>query len=207
MTLRLSLAMLTLGFVTSVTAADDPTQRVQFEPGATSTTLKGTVQGFRSLRYLLAVRAGQVVSISFDRSKKTLYYNFALGTRMLHDGSSHDVRDWSTTVAADGEYAIDVYFKSSDAKKNPEASFTLNVALANATLNYFCADGRRLIVTYVNDVEPPSARMVVAGTTYELPHVLSDTSGGQYSDGKVTWSKKGREGTLELDGPATKCAE
>jgi membrane-bound inhibitor of C-type lysozyme len=203
---RLALAILTLGLVSAVPAAEDPTQRVRFEPGATSTTLKGTVQGYRSLRYLLGVRAGQVLSISFERSKKTLYYNVTQGARTLHDGAANDVPDWTANVATDGDYAIDIFLKSSDAKKNVEATFTITVVLANATLNYFCTDGRRLLVTYVNDVEPPTARLVAAGKTYELPRVIS-AGGMQYSDGKVSWTKKGRDGTLELNGPATQCTE
>jgi membrane-bound inhibitor of C-type lysozyme len=200
------LSVLMLGFASAVTAADNPTQRIAFEAGANSATVTGTVTGYRSLRYLLSGRAGQLLSISFTPSKKTLYYSVLQGTRTLRDGASEDAADWSATLTASGDYVIDVFLKSSDAKRNAEATFTLAVALSNATVNYFCADGRRLAVTYVSDLEPGSARVAVGGNTYVLPQVVS-ASGARYSDGKITWWNKGREGTLELGGPATQCAE
>jgi membrane-bound inhibitor of C-type lysozyme len=195
-----------LGVVSAVTAADDPTQRISFGSGTNSATVTGAVIGYRSLRYLLAGRAGQVLSISFTPSKKTLYYSVLQGTHTLRDGSSEDSTDWSANLTATGDYVIDVFLKSADARRNAEVTFTLTVALSNATVSYFCADGRRMAVTYVNDLDPGSARVVVAGNTYVLPQVMSG-SGARYSDGKITWWNKGREGTLELGAPATQCAE
>jgi membrane-bound inhibitor of C-type lysozyme len=195
-----------MGIVSVVSAADDPTQRVQFEPGASSTTINDSVTGYRSLRYLLAARAGQVLSLSFVPSKKTLYFNVAQGTHTLHDGSSDDAREWSGPVAADGDYVVDVYLKSSDARKNAQATFILTISLTNPTVNYRCADGRQVSVTYVGDPESGSATIVVGGKTYELPRVVS-ASGARFSAGKATWWNKGREATLELNGPATQCTE
>jgi membrane-bound inhibitor of C-type lysozyme len=206
MSTRLLLATLMLGIAAAVTAADDPTQRVRFEAGANSASINSTVTGYRSLRYLLAARTGQLLSISFTPSRKSLYFNVLQGTRTLHDGSSDDAREWSGTAAADGDYVIDVYFKNADARKNAEATFALTITVTNATVNYFCADGRRLAVTYVNDLEPGSVQIVVAGNSYVLPHVMSG-SGARYSDGKITWWNKGREGSLELGAPATQCSE
>lgn len=206
MTLRLALAVLTLGIVSAVPAADDPTQRVQFESGATSATINGSVTGYRSLRYLLAARAGQILSISFLPTKDTLYFNIVQGTHILHDGSRDEAHDWATMVAADSDYVIDVYFKSSDARRNAQATFVLTMTVTNPTVNYRCADGRSVTVMYVNDPEPGSAKVVVAGKTYELPR-LKSASGARYSAGKVSWWNKGHEGTLELNSAATECAE
>jgi hypothetical protein len=129
--LRLALALLTLSSVSAVVAAEDPTQRVIFESGKNSAALAGTVTGYRSLRYLIAGHAGQVLSTSFAPSKKSLYYNVLQGSHMLRDGSSEDSGEWSATLAADGDYVIDVYLKSSDARKNVEATFTLAVTISN----------------------------------------------------------------------------
>ena len=129
MTSRLALAVLTLCIAAAAATADDPTQRLQFEAGKNSTTITGTVTGYRSLRYIFAARAGQVLSTSFTPSKKTLYYNVLQGTRTLRDGSSEDAQDWTATVAADGDYVIDVYLKSSDARKNAQATFILAISL------------------------------------------------------------------------------
>ena len=131
MTLRLALALLTLGAASAVLAADDPTQRVIFAPGKNSAAITGTVTGYRSLRYLVAGRAGQVLTTSFTPSKKTLYYNVAKGSHLLRDGSSEDSPDWSAQLDADGDYVIDVYLKSGDARKNVEATFTLTVTISN----------------------------------------------------------------------------
>jgi hypothetical protein len=130
----LALALLTLGAASAAIAAEDPTQRVILEPGKNTAAVTGTVTGYRSLRYLIAVRAGQVLATSFTPSKKSLYYNVMQGSHMLRDGSSADELDWSGTVAADGDYVIDVYLKNSDARKNVEATFTLAVTISNTPL-------------------------------------------------------------------------
>jgi hypothetical protein len=128
MNLRLAFAVLTLG-IASATAADDPTQRLELGMGKNSITINGTVTGYRSLRYYFAARAGQVLSTSFTPSKKTLYYNVLQGTRMLRDGSSEDAQDWSAPLSVDGDYFIDVYLKSSDARRNAQVTFILAISL------------------------------------------------------------------------------
>ncbi len=132
MALRLALALLMLGSVSAVIAEDNATQRVIMEAGKNSAAVTGTVTGYRSLRYLVAGRAGQVLSTSFTPSKKSLYYNVLQGSHLLRDGSSADTLDWSATLVADGDYVIDVYLKNSDARKNVEATFTLGVTISNS---------------------------------------------------------------------------
>jgi hypothetical protein len=126
---RFALLVLMLGFSSAVVSADDPTQRIVFAPGAKTITMKGTVTGYRSLRYLLAARAGQVISITFTSTKKSLYYSVMQGSHALRESSDGDFDDWSTTVPADGDCTIDVFLKSGDAKKNVEATFALTVSL------------------------------------------------------------------------------
>ena len=131
MSSRLAFVLMMSGIATATFAADDPTQRIVFEPGTNAATISGAVVGYRSLRYLIAGRTGQVLSTTFTATKKTLYYNVLQGTRTLRDGSSEDTPDWATTLAADGDYVIDVYFKSGDARKNAEATFVLTITLTN----------------------------------------------------------------------------
>ena len=131
MSLRLALALLMLATASAVTAADDPTQRVMLDPVKNSAAVTGTVTGYRSLRYLIGARAGQVLSTSFTPSKKTLYYNVQQGSHLLRDGSSADELDWSGKLVADGDCVIDVYLKNGDARKNVEATFTLAVTISN----------------------------------------------------------------------------
>lgn len=203
---RLAVAILTLVIASAATAADDPTQRIPLDPATNSASITGTVAGYRSLRYIVAARGGQVLSTSFTPSKKTLYYNVLQGTRMMHDGSSDENPDWSTVAATDKDYVIDVYLKSSDAKKNVEASFILTIAQSNPVVNYRCADGQRVTVTYTSDPDPGMAQVTVAGKTYELRRVVA-ASGARFSANDVIWATKGREGTLEVDGPPTQCTE
>jgi len=127
--LRIALAVLLIGISSAVVSADDPTQRIAFAPGAKTITVKGTVTGYRSLRYLLDARAGQVLAITFTSTKKTLYYDVTQGSHRLRDGTDGSFDDWTAPVPGDGDCAIDVYFKSSDAKKNAEANFALTVTL------------------------------------------------------------------------------
>jgi hypothetical protein len=127
--LRLALLALMLGISSAVVSADDPTQRIVFAPGQKTITMKGGVTGYRSLRYLLAAQAGQVLSITFTSTRKTLYYDVVEGGHRLRDGSDGSFEDWSATVPTDGDCVIDVYFKGSDAKKNAEATFALTISL------------------------------------------------------------------------------
>ena len=129
MSIRLALLVLFLGISSTVVSADDPTQRIVFAPGQKTITMKGSVVGYRSLRYLLYAQAGQVLSVTFTSTKKTLRYDVVQGGHRLRDGSDGSFEDWSATVPADGDCTIDVYFKSSDAKKNAEATFALTVTL------------------------------------------------------------------------------
>ena len=131
MSLRLALALLMLATASAVIAADDPTQRVMLDPVKNTAAVTGTVTGYRSLRYLIFARAGQVLSTSFTPSKKTLYYNVQQGSHLLRDGSSADELDWSGKLVADGDCVIDVYLKNGDARKNVEATFTLAVTISN----------------------------------------------------------------------------
>jgi hypothetical protein len=126
---RIALMALMLGISSAVVSADDPTQRIVFAPGQTAITMKGGVTGYRSLRYLMYAQAGQVLSITFTSTKKTLRYDVTQGNQRLRDGSDGSFDDWSALVPEDGDCVIDVYFKSSDAKKNAEATFALTVSL------------------------------------------------------------------------------
>jgi len=127
--LRLALLVLMLGISSAVVSADDPTQRIVFAPGQKTITMKGEVTGYRSLRYLMYAEFGQVLTVTFTSTKKTLRYDVTQGGKRLRDGSDGGFEDWTITVPANGDCAIDVYFKSSDAKKNADATFALTVSL------------------------------------------------------------------------------
>lgn len=129
MSIRLAFAVLILGISSTVVSADDPTQRIVFAPDQKSIVMKGGVTGYRSLRYLMYAQTGQVLTIAFTSTKKTLRYDVTQAGKRLRDGSDGGFEDWTITVPADGDCAIDVYFKSSDAKKNADATFTLTISL------------------------------------------------------------------------------
>jgi len=126
---RLVLLALMLGISSAVVSADDPTQRIVFAPGQKTITMKGEVVGYRSMRYLLDCRTGDVLSIAFTSTKKSLRYDVVQAGHRLRDGSDGSFEDWSIALPADGDCAIDVYFKSSDAKKNADATFALTITL------------------------------------------------------------------------------
>jgi hypothetical protein len=127
--IRLALAVLFLGISSTVVSADDPTQRIVFAPGQKTITMKGEVIGYRSLRYLMYAEFGQVLTVTFTSTRKTLRYDVTQAGKRLRDGSDGGFEDWTITVPANGDCVIDVYFKSSDAKKNADATFALTVSL------------------------------------------------------------------------------
>lgn len=116
-------------------AADGIESRVlQFAKGASSTTVKASIKGDRTIDYKLHAKAGQTMSVTLKTSNAANYFN------VLPPGStdvaifvgSSGGNAWTGPLPADGEYTIRVYLMRSAARRNEAANYTLAVAITGS---------------------------------------------------------------------------
>ncbi len=91
-------------------------ERIQFAPGATSTTVKGTVQPAVFREYVFSANAGQAIRmemISSDASANYAVIGLGDGTPLKRLGNSGTV--WVTTLPSTQEYLVQVGTPSSAA--------------------------------------------------------------------------------------------
>lgn len=105
------------------------TETIRFPPGASSASIKGSITGRESVRYVLDVKRGQRVSIQLDTSNRSNYFNViapgddsALFTGSVSGGST------SFVVKVSGKHVIDVYLMRNAARRNERARYTLTVS-------------------------------------------------------------------------------
>lgn len=118
-------------------AADDIEFRaVHFAKGASATTVKGSLKGYKIVDYRLRAKAGQTMNVTMKTSNASNYFN------VLPPGSS-DVAvfvgssggdEWSGTLPEDGEYAVRVYLMRNAARRNETANYTLTVGITGSAV-------------------------------------------------------------------------
>lgn len=116
-----------LSFVSvAATHAAEKTEVVKFRPGATSTTISGSVKGYDMRTYVLGAGAGQTLSITFKPSNTSCYYNVdaPAGDEALFNGSMNS-DDFSGVLPADGEYRIKTYLMRNAARRNETCRFVI----------------------------------------------------------------------------------
>jgi hypothetical protein len=128
---RLAAGVLVAGFACAVAAATIETRPVQFAKGASSATVKGTIQGDQTIDYKLRAKAGQTMSVKLATRNGANYFN------VLPPGSddvaifvgSSGGNEWSGALPADGEYKVRVYLMRNAARRTESASYTLTVGV------------------------------------------------------------------------------
>ncbi len=107
---------------------------IHFAKGASSTTLKGSLKGYKVIDYKLRAKAGQTMNVALKTSNAANYFN------VLPPGSN-DVaifvgstggNEWNGSLPADGEYAVRVYLMRNAARRNETANYTLTVGIAGS---------------------------------------------------------------------------
>jgi hypothetical protein len=118
----------------ALAAAPIETRPIQFAKGASSATVKGTIQGDQIIDYKLRARAGQTMSVKLVTRNGANYFN------VLPPGSddvaifvgSTSGNEWSSALPSDGEYTVRVYLMRSAARRNESAAYTLTVGVTGA---------------------------------------------------------------------------
>ncbi len=117
-----------------LTAGDIESRPVHLARGATSATLKGSLQGDKIIDYTLRARAGQTMTVKLKTSNSANDFN------VLPPGSndvaifigSINGNEWTGPLAADGDYTIRLYLMRSAARRKEKASYTLTVAVTGS---------------------------------------------------------------------------
>lgn len=122
---------LALASLASPASAEIPSKQVQFKPGTTSATIKGSLKGEQTVDYTLRAKAGQTMRVSFQPTNDAAYFN------VLPPGSTGEAifigstsgNEWTGTLPADGEYRLRTYLMRSAARRNESVSYTLTVGI------------------------------------------------------------------------------
>ncbi|MGE6784541.1 hypothetical protein ACQKGL_18690 [Ensifer adhaerens] len=124
------LALLTaLTLSTQADFADATEQVVRFKAGASSATLSGSVSGYDGMDYRLGAKAGQSISVRFEPSNPSCYFNVLPPNSndvAIFVGSSSG-NEFTGNLTQAGNYVIRVYLMRNAARRNEKCRYTLAV--------------------------------------------------------------------------------
>jgi hypothetical protein len=111
-------------------AAGIERRTVQFAKGATSATLKGTIEGDRTVDHVLRATAGQTMRVRLESRHPALYFNvLPPGSETALFVGSSGGNDWTGTLPADGEYVVRTYLMRSAARRGERDAYTLAIGI------------------------------------------------------------------------------
>jgi len=108
---------------------------VHFKPGLTSASYKGQVKGYNTVEYRLGANAGQTMSVSFETSNASSYFNVLPpggGQEAIYIGSSEG-NDFTGVLPANGTYVVQVYLMRNAARRNEVADYSIRFAIGAGT--------------------------------------------------------------------------
>lgn len=107
------------------------TEQVRFAPGTASQTIRGTIRGYQAVDYALSARAGQTMTVTFQSSNASSYFNVtASGAQEAMFVGATSGSSFSGTLPASGEYRVRVYLMRNAARRNETANYTLTIGVA-----------------------------------------------------------------------------
>lgn len=103
-------------------------ESVQFETGASGTTINASIKGDDSVQYSLNARAGQKMSVQLDSKNSSTYFNItAPGADAALYNSSINGNGTTVTVPSSGNYVINVYLMRNAARRGETSEYALTV--------------------------------------------------------------------------------
>lgn len=114
-----------------VMAQDKRTETVKFPPGASGTTISGSIRGYQIVDYRLGANAGQRMAVDMKTSNLSSYFNvMAPGERdvAFFIGSTEGTR-YDGRLPASGTYTIRVYMMRNAARRDEVANYKLSVSI------------------------------------------------------------------------------
>jgi len=107
--------------------------RVQFDPGATSKTVEGSITGYEGVDYTLNVKEGQLMNISMATEGGSPYFNIMEPGEeyvAIYNGSTSG-NQFEGVAQRSGDYTIRVYMMRSAARRNETAKYRLEMIVGN----------------------------------------------------------------------------
>ena len=103
-------------------------QRVRFQTGHSSATLKGKIVGFDTKDYIVGARAGQAMAVRLTSSNPSTYFViYSINGRAT---DMNETTEWSENLSESGDYLIRVFMMRSAARrKGAAANFTLSISI------------------------------------------------------------------------------
>ena len=110
---------------------DIQTERVKFEPGATSTIIESTIQGYQIIDYVLNAKKGQYMNVSMATDNLANYFNILEPDEAevaIFNGSMSE-NQYEGILLKSGDYKIRVYMMRSAARRNEVANYRLEMII------------------------------------------------------------------------------
>jgi hypothetical protein len=127
----LAIAGLGLGLSLSAVAEDRiKIEQVQFKPGSSAATVKGSVKGKNGVDYVLIAKAGQTMSVALKGSASVNFNVLQPDEQAdaLFVGSMSGTK-FNGVLPQDGKYKIRVYQMGNAASSGKTNTFTLQIAI------------------------------------------------------------------------------
>jgi uncharacterized protein YgiM (DUF1202 family) len=107
---------------------------ISFEPGASSTTINGTIVGDEYSDHILGARAGQTIAVSLavtaTNGNGSAFFNILPAGQdypALYNGSTDDDRRAEVTLPESGDWAIRVYLMGNDRDAGKTVGYSIDV--------------------------------------------------------------------------------
>ena len=103
-------------------------ERVRFQSGHSSATLKGRIAGFDTKDYVVGAKARQAMTLRLSSSHTSTYFViYSINGRAT---DMNEATEWSGTLSESGDYLIRVFMMRSAARrKGAAANFTLSLSI------------------------------------------------------------------------------
>jgi len=140
-------ALYAITLLLAAPAAAQQQTDVVFAPGRHTVTLTGAIKGDADHGYLVAARAGQLLTVDFKPTNGSAYINVIAPDstgEALFVGSSGG-NHFAAPVPADGSYRVLVYLMRNAARRNEVARYTLRIDLRDASSATKSAAGDALV--------------------------------------------------------------
>lgn len=116
----------------SSTQAASQTEEVKFAAGQSSATIRGSLKGYDTNRYLLAARAGQMMSIHMSPSNLACYFNLIAPNAESAVFMGETVgSDYSGKLRVSGQYHVEVYLMRSAARRNEICNYSIRFEIVD----------------------------------------------------------------------------
>lgn len=126
-------AALALTTATPVLAADAVrSERIRIAPGQSAATVRGAVQGYDAVNYLVTVPAGRTLTVVLRSDNRSNHFNIlAPGARDALFVGSVSGNSFRGKVLTGGDYTVQVYLMRNAARRGETANYALGVAVTD----------------------------------------------------------------------------